>query len=96
MTVNRELQQSAGAKPGDIVDLVLALDGASRSVTVPPDLEQTLTASAKAKALWDDITPRAREEWVTWIESAKKGDTRARRIEQVVTRLEAGKPRVYQ
>jgi uncharacterized protein YdeI (YjbR/CyaY-like superfamily) len=96
MTVNKELQQSAGAKPGDTVALMLEVGRAPRDVTVPLDLERALKASEKARALWGDITSHAREEWVEWVESAKKPETRARRIEQVVTRLEAGTRRVYQ
>ena len=48
---------------------------------LPQDLKKTLISDAKALATWEDITPLARNEWICWIESAKKVETRTRRIE---------------
>ena len=54
---------------------------------VPTDLRDTLTANPKALAVWERITPLARNEWICWIISAKKSDTRARRIERTCAQL---------
>jgi len=59
----------------------------------PDDLRRALGASAAALAAWDDITPLARNEWICWVASAKKAETRARRIERAQTELAAGKRR---
>jgi uncharacterized protein YdeI (YjbR/CyaY-like superfamily) len=48
---------------------------------LPADLEMALTSDAKALETWEDITLLARNEWICWIESAKKAKTRTRRIE---------------
>jgi uncharacterized protein YdeI (YjbR/CyaY-like superfamily) len=48
---------------------------------LPQDLKKALTSNAKALATWEDITPLARNEWICWIESAKKPETRTHRIE---------------
>jgi uncharacterized protein YdeI (YjbR/CyaY-like superfamily) len=47
---------------------------------MPADLRKTLTSSRAARAAWEDITSLARNEWLCWIESAKKPETRRRRI----------------
>lgn len=60
---------------------------------VPADLRQTLTADGAALAAWEEITPLARNEWICWIESAKKPETRSRRIERTRTELKEGKRR---
>ena len=60
---------------------------------LPADLKKALTASAKALEAWNDITPLARNEWICWIESAKKADTRNRRIDWGCSNLEDGKRR---
>ncbi|HML92916.1 YdeI/OmpD-associated family protein [Methyloceanibacter sp.] len=60
---------------------------------LPGDLKKALIANAKALATWDDITPLARNEWICWIESAKKAVTRTRRIEWGCSNLEEGKRR---
>jgi uncharacterized protein YdeI (YjbR/CyaY-like superfamily) len=60
---------------------------------VPVDLRKTFTSDPRALAAWEDITPLARNEWICWIESAKKPETRSRRIERTRTGLIDGKRR---
>ncbi|WP_244500518.1 YdeI/OmpD-associated family protein [Methyloceanibacter methanicus] len=60
---------------------------------LPADLRRALTANPKALATWGDITPLARNEWICWIESAKKAETRTRRIDWGCSDLQAGKRR---
>ena len=93
MTVNKQMQAGAKARPGDRVSVVIELDTKPRVVKVPADLQKAVNSSAKAKTLFADITPRAREEWVQWIDDAKQPETRARRIARSVEMLEAGKRR---
>jgi Bacteriocin-protection, YdeI or OmpD-Associated/Domain of unknown function (DUF1905) len=93
MMVNKLMQVGAKAGPGDRVRVVLKLDTKPRVVKVPADLLKAINASAKAKALFADITSRAREDWVQWIKEAKQAETRARRIALAVKLLEAGKRR---
>jgi len=58
---------------------------------VPLDLHRALAAIPKAKAHWSALTPTARRDVISWIESAKERDTRRTRIEKACTRLAAGK-----
>jgi uncharacterized protein YdeI (YjbR/CyaY-like superfamily) len=60
---------------------------------VPKDLRDMLTANAEALAAWIDLTPLARNEWICWIEVAKKQETRTRKIERIRSDLLAGKHR---
>ena len=60
---------------------------------LPGDLEQALKLHPEALATWDDITPLARNEWICWIESARKQDTRRKRIEWGCSSLTNGKRR---
>ena len=39
---------------------------------LPADLKKALTSDAKALETWEDITPLARNEWICWIELAKR------------------------
>ena len=48
---------------------------------MPADLEKALTSDPQALTAWEDITPLARNEWICWIESAKKVETSAVRHE---------------
>lgn len=60
---------------------------------VPPDLEKTLRTDRAALARWGDITPLARNEWICWVEDAKRVETRLKRIERVPADLKQGKRR---
>jgi uncharacterized protein YdeI (YjbR/CyaY-like superfamily) len=48
--------------------------------SLPRDFREAIEADEKASRLWRDITPLARNEWICWITSAKKPETRQRRI----------------
>jgi len=60
---------------------------------VPGDFKKALTSDPQALTAWEDITPLARNEWICWIESAKKAETRSRRIEWGCSSLKDGKRR---
>lgn len=60
---------------------------------LPDDLEQALISSHKALETWKDITPLARNEWICWIDSAKKEETRIKRIRWGCENLSEGKRR---
>jgi uncharacterized protein YdeI (YjbR/CyaY-like superfamily) len=60
---------------------------------VPTDLRKALAAAPKAKAKWSDLTPIARRDFISWIDSAKQPETRRRRIEKACSMLVAGKRR---
>jgi uncharacterized protein YdeI (YjbR/CyaY-like superfamily) len=60
---------------------------------LPEDLEEALKLDSKALATWEDITPLARNEWICWIDSAKKVETRRKRIDWGCESLRDGKRR---
>jgi uncharacterized protein YdeI (YjbR/CyaY-like superfamily) len=60
---------------------------------VPADLRKALAAAPIAKAQWRDLTPIARRDFISWIDSAKQPETRRRRIERACSMLAAGKRR---
>lgn len=60
---------------------------------IPPDLRKALAAAPAAKAQWDDLTPIARRDFISWIESAKQAATRQRRVERACSMLASGKRR---
>ena len=60
---------------------------------LPADLRAALQSRPQALAAWENITPLARNEWICWIESAKKVETREKRIAWGCSSLEEGKRR---
>ena len=94
LKVNRKMREGAGAEAGDVVALEVFSAGREPEPGVPADLRKALAAAPKARALWSDITPMARRDWIHWITSAKRSETRARRIDNACEMLAAGKRRV--
>ena len=56
-------------------------------------MKNALAASPKALAVWDDITPLARNEWICWTISVKQEATRKDHVKRVVSELKEGKRR---
>lgn len=57
---------------------------------MPTDFKKALAADAKAQAMWEVVTPNGRKNWICWIISAKKAETRTRRIEVGLSKLGSG------
>ena len=60
---------------------------------LPDDLRSEIDAERDVLALWVDITPLARNEFICWVESAKQPATRQRRITRTREELLEGKRR---
>src|SRR5437773_5302236 len=69
------------------------LAGEESESRAPMDLGKALAAAPNAKAPWSDLTPIARRDFISWIDSAKQPETRRRRIERACSMLAAGKRR---
>src|SRR5438874_1458165 len=67
--------------------------GEEAEARVPTDLRNALAGDPVAKAQWKDLTPIARCDFISWIDSAKQSETRRRRIEKARSMLAAGKRR---
>jgi len=60
---------------------------------LPGDFEESLKVHPKALATWSDITPLARNEWICWMTSPKKQETRDDHLERLQEEVLGGKRR---
>ena len=60
---------------------------------VPADLREVLLSDLKALSAWEDITPLARNEWICWVQSVKKEETRKDHVRRAREELVGGKRR---
>ena len=58
--------------------------------TLPIDLQKAIISTPKALVVWEDITSLARNEWICWVTSGKKAETRNIRIEKAISKLKGG------
>lgn len=93
LKVDQRLREAAGVEAGARVTLAIAPVDQEPEPVVPGDLRQALKASPEALAVWKDITPVARRDWIHWITSGKKAETRVKRIATACDMLASGKRR---
>ena len=61
--------------------------------TVPADVRVTLMSNPRSLAVWNSLTPLSRNEWICWIISVKKSETRRHHIQRMCSELLEGKRR---
>jgi hypothetical protein len=90
LPLSAENRQGARVAAGDKVEVEVELDTAPRAVAVPPDFKAALARDARARRFFEGLSYSQQRWYVSWIESAKKDETRQRRLAEAVSRLRAG------
>jgi Bacteriocin-protection, YdeI or OmpD-Associated/Domain of unknown function (DUF1905) len=80
-------REAAGLEGNETIEVRLELDTDAREVTPPKDLVAALKATASAWTHWGELSYSHQREHVEAIESAKKPETRERRIDAAVRAL---------
>lgn len=94
LKVPSALRASANVEIGAMVPLQIVAATTQPEARVPADLRKALATAPDARAQWASLTPVARRDWIQWLDSAKKAETRARRIVSSLDMLACGKRRV--
>jgi hypothetical protein len=94
LKVDWKMREAAGAKAGDVVALGIAPVAEEPEPKAPADLRKALAAAPLgAREAWKDITPAARRDFIHWITSPKRPETRVKRITTACDMLAKGKRR---
>lgn len=80
-------RRAADVEIGEEIEVELELDTEPRVVVEPADFAQALDDDPVARAAYDHLTYSRKREHVRAIESAKKPETRQRRIEKAIATL---------
>jgi hypothetical protein len=88
--LNKATREAVGKSVGDMAKVVVEADTEERTIAVPDDFRKALAADPKANATFERFAYTHRKEYVQWIESAKKPDTRQRRITEAIGRIARG------
>ncbi len=79
-----------GLKSGQEVDVVLIPEG-PQGERLSPDVAAALDAAPLANSFFEALATFYRKNYIRWIESARRPETRAARIVEMVGLLNAGK-----
>ncbi len=77
-------------QPGEKVTVSLGLEG-PQEANLAEDIAQGLSTNPKAKTYFDGLPTHYRKNYIRWIESAKREETRVKRIDEMIKLLEEGK-----
>ena len=92
--VDAKLRHAAALKTGTRATVKIAPASEWPEPSVPADLKMALAAAPSGiQNLWKAITPMARWEWVRWVNETKNPDTRKRRVEVTISKMQHGKRR---
>ena len=85
--VHKATRQAAGIDFGARVVVEMEVDNSPRHIEIPSELDLALRADPQLRAYFDRLAFSHRKEYVEWITSAKRAETRARRVDQSIARL---------
>jgi bifunctional DNA-binding transcriptional regulator/antitoxin component of YhaV-PrlF toxin-antitoxin module len=85
--ITQEIRKAIGKEPGDIIQVVLTKDKSPRIIEVPEDLAALLNKNLEVKKYFDDLSYTHKKEYVEWIVSAKKAETREKRLKKTIEML---------
>ncbi|MEO1525209.1 MAG: YdeI/OmpD-associated family protein [Planctomycetota bacterium] len=90
LLISKKLQKLAGLSRGDTASI--AFDVADQdAIHVPRELQYALEANDSARAVWESWTPGKRRGFCFRVDSAKRSETRERRVMEVIEALLAEK-----
>jgi hypothetical protein len=83
-------RRGCGLDAGDQVEVILSPEG-PQSESLSADVVDALDVEPQAKAFFESLATFYRNTYIKWIESAKRPETRAARIQEMIELLKAGK-----
>jgi hypothetical protein len=91
--VDSGLREAASVYAGGTVKMVVEPSKEWSEPKLPADLKKALASDPQANALWVQITPMARWDWLRWIRATHSQETRSHRIEVAMSKLRSGERR---
>lgn len=91
LIILKEIREKIGKTFGDEVTITVEPDTEPRLIEIPADLLKELKKDKEARAFFDKLSYTHQKEYVTWINEAKKEETRNNRIAKTIEMLRQGK-----
>jgi hypothetical protein len=85
--ITKEIRTKLGKTFGDTVEVEIVQDIEKREIIIPYSVAQILKNNSEAKEFFEKLSFTDRKEYMKWIESAKKEQTRQKRLEEFLIKL---------
>jgi hypothetical protein len=90
LIILKEIREQIGKTFGDEVKISVEPDTKPRLIEIPKDLTKELKKDKEAKAFFDKLSYTHQREYVTWINEAKREETRQNRVVKTIDMLKKG------
>jgi hypothetical protein len=91
LIVLKGIREQIGKTFGEEVTITVEPDTEPRLIEIPTDLAKELKKDKEASAFFDKLSYTHQKEYVSWINEAKKQETRLNRIRKTLDMLKKGK-----
>lgn len=85
--ITKEIRKKIEKEPGDIIEVTIEKDEEDRVVEIPTDFKERIELDNNIKEFWNTLSFSMQKKYVTWITSAKKEDTRNKRMDTAIEKL---------
>ena len=87
--LDRQQREAAGLTAGDTAEVTATLDDGTRDLMPSKEFAGALRRDRIAARAFDKMSDAEQAAYITWIDSAKREDTRTKRVLQAIDRLRA-------
>ena len=91
LLILKSIREQVGRTFGDEIKVTVEADVEERVVTVPAELRRAFRSEKEAKAVFEKLSYTHQKEYVTWINEAKKDETRQNRVAKTIEVLKKKK-----
>lgn len=90
LLLRNDIRAAIGKSHGDTVSVTVQRDTEERVVEVPEVLKAKFKTHPKAEVFYNSLSYTNRKEYVRWIETAKREETKIKRLEKTIEMLLGG------
>src|SRR5215216_3863816 len=91
LLILKSIREQVGKTFGDEVKITMERDTEPRVIEIPAELKKLFRAEKEAKAIFEQLSYTHQREYMTWINEAKREETRQNRLVKTIEMLKKEK-----
>lgn len=86
--ITKAIRKELAKEPGDMIEVTVEKDEEERIIELPEDFKERIESDNNIKGFWNSLSFSMKKKYVIWLTSAKKEETRKKRLEEAIEKLE--------